>query len=305
MHEMCILRGAMVKTARSSPSGVEFKLLQLFDVLYTTRSVTRAAHLLGQSQPTVSIWLSKLRRQLRDPLFVRTPSGMQPTPAADMLISQAREILESLRRLSAWEPGFVAATAQRRFRICMTDAAHIAGERWALARVEGGSGTHRWQYCPCVESGDVTALGYSVARIWDVSADALSARLDLPCECLASTHSQQVELGVVQGRGPYQCGCRHRLPIVGRDPGSTQNQATGAARIAELSRARSYRREDRLDRHPAARHRVHASETGRASRLSVSHSYPMFTVKQHWRAYLAQAKLAARAMPRCLQHCVG
>jgi hypothetical protein len=31
----------------------------------------------------------------------------------------------------------------------------------------------------------------------------------------------------------------------------------------------------------------------------------MFTVKQHWRAYLAQAKLAARAMPRCLQHCVG
>jgi DNA-binding transcriptional LysR family regulator len=111
--------------ADTAPELLDLRQLQLFDLLYTTRSVTRTADLLEQSQPTVSIWLGKLRRQLRDPLFVRTPSGMQPTPQADALIGQAREILESLRRLADWEPTFVPATAQRRFRICMTDASHI------------------------------------------------------------------------------------------------------------------------------------------------------------------------------------
>ena len=54
---------------------LDVKLLRLFDLLHATRSVTRAAERLGQSQPTVSIWLARLRRELRDPLFVRTPEG--------------------------------------------------------------------------------------------------------------------------------------------------------------------------------------------------------------------------------------
>lgn len=117
------------------PQTLDRRELQLFDLLYSTHSVTRTAELLEQSQPTVSIWLGKLRRQLRDPLFVRTPTGMQPTPRADALIGHAREILESLRRLSQWEPDFVPATAQRRFRICMTDASHITLLPQLLAHV--------------------------------------------------------------------------------------------------------------------------------------------------------------------------
>ncbi|NIE78386.1 LysR family transcriptional regulator [Pantoea sp. Tr-811] len=103
----------------------EPKLLQLFDVLYHCRSVTRAAEQLGQSQPTISIWLGRLREQLNDPLFVRTPGGMAPTPRAEQLIGPCREVLESLRRLAAWEPQFIAATAQRRLRLCVSDASHI------------------------------------------------------------------------------------------------------------------------------------------------------------------------------------
>ena len=121
--------------ANSTPQVLDVRQLQLFDLLYTTRSVTRTAELLEQSQPTVSISLGKLRRRLRDPLFVRTPSGMQPTPRADALIAQAREILDSLRRFSQWEPEFVPATAQRRFRICMTDASHITLLPQLLAHV--------------------------------------------------------------------------------------------------------------------------------------------------------------------------
>ena len=109
----------------TSPDLPDLKLLQLFDLLYDTRSVTRVAEQLGQSQPTVSIWLGRLREYLHDPLFIRTPGGMAPTPQADALIGPCREILESLRRFAAWETAFDPATAQRRFRICMTDASHI------------------------------------------------------------------------------------------------------------------------------------------------------------------------------------
>ncbi|EKS9794029.1 MULTISPECIES: LysR family transcriptional regulator [Burkholderia] len=146
----------------------DLKLLQLFDLLYDTRSVTRVAEQLGQSQPTVSIWLARLREHLHDPLFIRTPGGMAPTPQADALIGPCREILESLRRFSAWEIAFDPATAQRRFRICMTDASHVTllprllayvreqapAVRLEAARIDGN--TER-----ALESGEADlAIGY-------------------------------------------------------------------------------------------------------------------------------------------------
>src|SRR5512132_3193757 len=80
---------------------IDVRLLRMFDLIYSTRSVTRAAEQLGQKQPTISIWLGKLRAQLGDPLFVRTPAGMQPTPRADALIATAREALRSLHEFSS------------------------------------------------------------------------------------------------------------------------------------------------------------------------------------------------------------
>ena len=75
-------------------------VLVLFDEIYRTQSMTRAAERLELSQPTASIWLAKLRREWGDPLFVRTSSGMQPTPRADALIvigdgSKAARLVET------------------------------------------------------------------------------------------------------------------------------------------------------------------------------------------------------------------
>ncbi|CAM5184666.1 DNA-binding transcriptional LysR family regulator OS=Castellaniella defragrans OX=75697 GN=HNR28_003415 PE=3 SV=1 [Castellaniella defragrans] len=146
----------------------DLKLLRLFDLLYELRSVTRVAEQMGQSQPTVSIWLRQLRDCLHDPLFIRTPGGMAPTPQADALIGSCREILEMMRRLVAWDITFDPATAQRRFRICMTDASHITllprllthvrslapGIRLDALRIDGG--TER-----ALESGEADlAIGY-------------------------------------------------------------------------------------------------------------------------------------------------
>jgi DNA-binding transcriptional LysR family regulator len=126
----------MQTTAASSATGlVDLDHLRLFDLLYSTHSVTRAAEQLGLSQPTVSIWLGKLRRQLDDPLFVRTPSGMQPTPRADQLIEPARHALEALRSLTMRGAVFDPASSSRRFRICMTDASHVTLLPQILAHV--------------------------------------------------------------------------------------------------------------------------------------------------------------------------
>jgi DNA-binding transcriptional LysR family regulator len=111
------------------------RLLRLFDLLYATHSVTRAAEQLGQTQPTVSIWLAALRRKLGDPLFVRTSAGMRPTPRADALIGSARQALDSLRQLAAKPAEFEPATAERTFRVCMTDGNHITLLPRLLARV--------------------------------------------------------------------------------------------------------------------------------------------------------------------------
>ncbi len=113
------------------------RMLVLFDEIYRTHSMTRAAERLGLSQPTASIWLSKLRRQWRDPLFVRTSAGMQPTPRADVLIAPTREALGLLLRLSGDGLAFDPRTVRRDFRICMTDASHITLLPRLLAHIRG------------------------------------------------------------------------------------------------------------------------------------------------------------------------
>lgn len=119
------------------------RMLVLFDAIYRTQSMTRAADRLDMSQPTASIWLSKLRRQWHDPLFVRTSAGMQPTPRADALIGPAREALALLRGLSGGAPAFDPGSAQRSFRICMTDASHITLLPRLLAHVRAVAPTVR------------------------------------------------------------------------------------------------------------------------------------------------------------------
>ena len=103
---------------------LDIKWLRLFEQICATRSVTRSAELLGQSQPTVSIWLGKLRERLADPLFVRTADGMLPTPRARALIGPVRDALRALGEIAAPQAPFDPATSTRPWRICMTDASH-------------------------------------------------------------------------------------------------------------------------------------------------------------------------------------
>jgi DNA-binding transcriptional LysR family regulator len=114
---------------------LNLQMLRLLDLLYSSRSVTRTAEYLNLSQPTISTWLARLRQVLGDPLFVRTPSGMQPTPHADRIIVECRIALNAIEKLLSERSDFDPATAHRVFRISMTDASHVTLLPRLLARV--------------------------------------------------------------------------------------------------------------------------------------------------------------------------
>lgn len=137
------------------------RLLQLFAALLETRSVTRAAVALGQSQPNVSLWLGKLRQHFGDPLFVRTAHGMVPTPRAESLAGPVHEALQGLRRVSDPARPFVAAESQQTFRLCMTDGSHIALLPPVLERVLEAAPQVRLEVVPI---GDQTAADLESGR---------------------------------------------------------------------------------------------------------------------------------------------
>ena len=74
----------------------DLRLLQVFEAIHKTRSVSRAADALELGQPAVSIALGKLREHFSDPLFVRTSGVMEPTPLAEELLQPIRKALDAL-----------------------------------------------------------------------------------------------------------------------------------------------------------------------------------------------------------------
>jgi DNA-binding transcriptional LysR family regulator len=103
----------------------DLELLLIFDEIYKTRNVTRAADNLKLPQSTVSIGLGKLRTHFNDLLFCRTARGMEPTPRAQNAIEDVRRSIQSLQHALADQPVFDPAASQREFRVCMTDISEI------------------------------------------------------------------------------------------------------------------------------------------------------------------------------------
>ena len=66
-------------------SDIDLNQLVLFHQLMVERRVSKVADNLNLTQPAVSNSLAKLRRLFGDELFLRTSSGMVPTPFAEQL----------------------------------------------------------------------------------------------------------------------------------------------------------------------------------------------------------------------------
>src|SRR5690606_17247455 len=98
---------------------VDLNLLRLFDAIYTRQKISLAADALGISQPAASQGLTRLRGMLDDPLFVRAPGGVRPTPRAERLAISVRNALEILGQALADAEEFDPTHSQRVFRLQM------------------------------------------------------------------------------------------------------------------------------------------------------------------------------------------
>ena len=95
-------------------SRLDLNLLVAFDALLAEGSVTRAAERVGIGQPSMSHALARLRRLLKDELFVRAPEGMEPTPRAVALAEPIRIMLAAIQEMLLQEEGFDPAEAEHR-----------------------------------------------------------------------------------------------------------------------------------------------------------------------------------------------
>ena len=114
----------------NSGAGMELKdidlnLLVLMQQMFKARSVSRVAEQLGLSQPAVSNALARLRKLLGDPLFVRTPAGMLPTPLAQQFAAPLAQALATLHAALNQRAAFAPTHSERLFTIGMTDIGEI------------------------------------------------------------------------------------------------------------------------------------------------------------------------------------
>jgi DNA-binding transcriptional LysR family regulator len=103
----------------------DLNLLVVMEALMAERHVGRAAERLHLSQSATSHALSRLRTALDDPLFIRNPKGIEPTPLAIELAPRVATILEEIARVASPRGPFDPRKLKRTFNIGATDYAVV------------------------------------------------------------------------------------------------------------------------------------------------------------------------------------
>jgi DNA-binding transcriptional LysR family regulator len=176
---------------------IDLNLLRVFDAVLHEKGVTSAAARLGLTQPAVSNALARMRKLFGDPLFVRTPRGVDATPFARELAEPVRQALALLESALAHGPGFDPATSTRAFRFYMSDLGQVEFLPPLVERVQRGAPGVRLE---------------AVALEVDDIADALAAgALDLAIGFLPGLSAPVGRRALF--RDPYLCLMRADHPI--------------------------------------------------------------------------------------------
>jgi DNA-binding transcriptional LysR family regulator len=137
----------------------DLNLLVVLDALLKERHVGRAARRLHLSQSAVSHALARLRRTRRDPLFLRHPRGIEPTPFALELQPRVAAVLREIGELASPRSPLDPRHLDGAFRIGATDHAILSVLAAAL--------------------GEITKLAPRlVARMSFIDQDSLVSNLD-------------------------------------------------------------------------------------------------------------------------------
>jgi LysR family transcriptional regulator, mexEF-oprN operon transcriptional activator len=100
---------------------LDLNLLVALDAIRAVGSVTKAAARLQINQSSLSHQLGRLRELFGDELFVRSGSGMSPTPRGASITDVASEILRRIEGTLLNEIEFSASSTNRTFRLGIPD----------------------------------------------------------------------------------------------------------------------------------------------------------------------------------------
>ncbi|MCD8349331.1 MAG: LysR family transcriptional regulator [Planctomycetaceae bacterium] len=106
-------------------AAFDLNLLIVFDTIMSERSATRAGVRLGMTQPAVSHALRRLRLLFDDPLFVRTPRGLDPTPFAEQLSERVRPVVAGAEAALRLGKAFDPLSSAREFVLGMADYSSV------------------------------------------------------------------------------------------------------------------------------------------------------------------------------------
>lgn len=108
--------------------------MRLLDALARSSNLSEAAEEIGISQSAASHALSRLRKELKDPLFVRTSDGMRPTPYGLRLAASVRDALRALNDGLDKYPDFDPSVSKRTFNVIMSDVGEFLSLPDLIAR---------------------------------------------------------------------------------------------------------------------------------------------------------------------------
>ena len=162
---------------------VDLNLLRLFDAVWRTRSVSRAAALLDLSQPAASQGLARLRALLGDALFVRAGAGVAPTPRAERLALAVQAALATLEQALNESAVFEPLQARKTFRVHLSDIGETRFLPELMARVRHEAPGVRLEAAPLPHGEIASAL--DSGRI-DIAIGYLPTVTDTPRRPLLS-----------------------------------------------------------------------------------------------------------------------
>lgn len=127
---------------------LDFTEIRLLAALVELRKLSAAAARIGLSQSAASHSLARLRKRVGDPLFVRSATGVYPTPYGERLGNSSRRALEVLLDGFASNLPFDAKVTERRFNIYMSDVGQMVLLPALLAFMSNEAPSAKFRACP-------------------------------------------------------------------------------------------------------------------------------------------------------------
>lgn len=120
------------------PRKIDLNLLVTLEALVAEKSVSRTAQRLGLTQSAVSHSLRRLRAAFNEQLFVRSPTGVEPTRRALEIASATRLALEQLEQTIDGSAAFDPKTAERTFSLRLSEyvSSHLLRRLCPILRKE-------------------------------------------------------------------------------------------------------------------------------------------------------------------------